>query len=68
MGKGKNETGISQPRKQNQQASETAAYIAQMSAELASMARKDNLVMLAFLLEMATQEARQISSTSSGAV
>ena len=64
MGTGKSDKSTSQPRMHNPNMIETAAYIAQLSAELAAMARKDNLVMLAFLLDMATQEARQITTSN----
>ena len=56
MAKGKGESRSIKP---HMRPAETAAYIAQMSAELAGLARKDDLTMLAFLLDMASHEAQQ---------
>jgi prophage DNA circulation protein len=59
MAKGGSKKVVSASRARSNDARETAAYIATMSAELSALAHRNDLALLSFLLDMATQEAKQ---------
>ena len=59
MAKGGSKKVVSGSRARSNDARETAAYIATMSAELSALAYRSDLTLLSFLLDMATQEAKQ---------
>ncbi len=59
MAKGGSKKDVSASHAKRNDARETAAYIATMSAELSALAHRHDLSLLSFLLDMATQEAKQ---------
>ena len=59
MGNGRSKKDVSPSRATATDARETAAYIATLSAELSALAQRHDLPLLAYLPDMAAQEAQQ---------